>query len=98
MPHPETLDYGPPPKRNLSVTPREWSGVLFILLAIPAGFLGLAMIIAAFVTPIQSEPQAEPTPVPVRASLVALGLLAELLCAGAILAAVRRLKRRPTPD
>jgi len=62
MPHPETLDYGPPPKRNLSVTPREWSGVLFILLAIPAGFLGLAMIIAAFVTSIPSDPQAEPTP------------------------------------
>jgi hypothetical protein len=88
------LAYGPRPKRNLSVTRREWVGVLFILIAIPPGLYGLVLIIGGVVDPMIHDPQSERMTLGIQVTVIAVGVLCELFCSGAGVLAVRRLRPR----
>ena len=87
------LDYGQRPKRDLSVTRRDISGAFFVLIAIPPGLLGLALIVGGILEPMTHIPQSDRMPGWTQAVIVGIGIVSKLLCLGAALAAIRRLRK-----
>ncbi len=84
----DLLDYAPKPQANLSVSRREVSGAIFILLAIVARLVGLFFFGAAAIALIE---QGRETHLSVEFVLTVLGTIAALLCLQASKAAHRRL-------
>ena len=94
---PNTLDYGPPPQRNLKPSTRDVAGALFLVLAAAAGLLGLVIVVGVLGTYLAADSDA---PITLGELMLGLGIgvLGLLLSLGAVIAGIRRLNPKRTMD